>query len=350
MKSLAINKNMLRDIADKLPEVTDEMWNEVLEENRLMFREYFDSNNQLSKKTRETYNSNLRQYFYWVCKNLNNKPYYKITKRDFLKYMSMLEERGMSSQAKGLRKSTVSSFNNYIENVVADDEEMSQCKGFRNYTRGLPAIPKTQTYNKIPISREEYEKMIEYLLYKKEYLYCAWVATAFNVGSRRAEIIQFKTEIINYPIPEGQNYVLSNIVRGKGRSVDGKQIRYMVNTEALKYIKLWIENRPYESDYIFAVKYGGKIKPISEDWANALCQNVLSEICQRRINPHLFKSSCITYLLESGVDLSLVSEFVAQHEDTSTTSKFYDLRSRDEEKNKIFNNIKLDTDIVSTES
>lgn len=336
---MTINKNMLRDIADKLPEVTDEMWNEVLEENRLMVEEYFNVNKQLSKKTRETYYSNIRQYFYWVYKNLGNKPYYKITKRDFLRYMSFLEERGMSSQAKNLRKSTVSSFNNYIENVVADDPDMSQCKNFRNYTRGLPAIPKTQTYNKIPITKEEYNKMIAYLLEKKEYLYLAWVATAFNVGSRRAEIIQFKTEILDYPIPEGQNYVLSNIVRGKGRSVDGKQIRYMINLEALKYMKLWVENRPYESEYIFAVKYGGEIKPISETWANALCQNVLSEICGRRINPHLFKASCVTYLLESGVELSLVSEFVAQHEDTSTTSKFYDLRSHEEEKNKIFGNI-----------
>ena len=81
----------------------------------------------------------------------------------------------------------------------------------------------------------------------------------------------------------------------------------MINLEALKYMKLWVENRPYESEYIFAVKYGGEIKPISETWANALCQNVLSEICGRRINPHLFKASCVTYLLESGVELSLVS-------------------------------------------
>ena len=330
---------MLREVADKLPDITDAMWSEVLEENRQMFKEYFDSNSQLSKKTRGTYTSNLKQYFYWVCKNLNNKPYYKITKRDFLKYMSMLEERGMSSNAKGLRKSSVSSFNNYIENVVADDEEMTQCKGFRNYTRGLPSISKTQTYNKIAITKEEYEKMVEYLLEKKEYLYLAWVAVAFNVGSRRAEIIQFKTEIINYPIPDGQNYVLSNLVRGKGKSADGKPLKYMVNLEALKYIRLWIENRPFENEYIFAVKYGGEIHHISETWANALCQNLLSEICQRRINPHLFKSSCITYLLETGVELSLVSEFVAQHEDTSTTSKFYDLRSHEEEKNKIFGNI-----------
>ena len=63
---------------------------------------------------------------------------------------------------------------------------------------------------------------------------------------------------------------------------------------------------------------------------------VLSPIVKRRINPHLFKSSCITYLLEKGVDLKVVSKYVAQHNDTSTTSNFYDLRDFEEEKNKIF--------------
>jgi hypothetical protein len=38
---------------------------------------------------------------------------------------------------------------------------------------------------------------------RKDYLGLAWVATALNVGSRRAEIIQFKTEILDYPVQEG---------------------------------------------------------------------------------------------------------------------------------------------------
>jgi site-specific recombinase XerD len=325
---------MLRERSDKLPEVTDEMWSQVLEEHRNLAEEFLEMNQQLSPQTLKQYKSGIRQFFYWVHIALNDKPLHKITKRDFLRYINYLTSRGMSSSGLSFKKSVVSSFNNYIENIVADDDETY--KTFRNFTRGLPAIPKNNVYNKVKITKDEYDEMIKVLLDDENYLGAAWVATAFNVGARRSEIIQFKTEILDYPIPEGQNYVLSHKVRGKGKSLDGKPLEYMINLEALKYMRLWVEKRGYEHEYIFTTKYNGEIKRMSESWADHFCKDVLSDILGRRINPHLFKSSCITYLLESGVDIALVSKFVAQHNDISTTVKHYDLRDFAEEKNKIF--------------
>jgi len=329
-----INKNMLRERAEKLDEITDEMWIKINKENRELVKEYLTVNKQLSNKTKIQYTSCLRQFFYFVFTDLDDKVFYKITKRDFMKYMSYNQERGLSSSAIGLRKSSVSSFCNYIENVVMDD--VLEYKGFRNFTKGMPSISKNQVYDKIAITEDEYKMMMKSLEESKNYLGLAWVATAFNVGARRTELIQFKKEILDYEIIEGQNYVLSHVVRGKGASVDGKPLRYMINFDALKYMKLWIENRNHESNYIFTVKYNGKINHISEGWANGFCQDVLSPICKRRINPHLFKASCITFLLDKGVDLKIVSKYVAQHNDTSTTSNFYDLRDFEEEKNNIF--------------
>ena len=97
--------------------------------------------------------------------------------------------------------------------------------------QGMPAIAKNRVYDKIPINEEEYKLMISTLEERKDYLGLAYVATMFNVGCRRAELIQFKSEIVNYEIPENQKYVLSHIVRGKGASIDGKSIRYMINLD-----------------------------------------------------------------------------------------------------------------------
>jgi len=329
-----INLHMIRERAEKLDEITKEKFSKVNKENRELMEEYLKVSKQLSKKTTGQYVSCLKQFFYFVYEELNDKVFYKITKRDFMKYMSYMQERGLSSSAIGLRKSSVSSFCNYIENVVMDDVE--EYKGFRNFTRGMPSIGKNSTYEKIKITEDEYKLMMKTLEEKKQYLALAWVATAFNVGSRRAEIIQFKSEILDYPIPDGQNYVLSHPVRGKGPGLDGKILRYMINFDALKYMRLWIENRGIDNEYIFTAKHDGKIQHIAEGWANDLCQNTLSPICGRRINPHLFKSSCITFLLEKGVDLKIVSKYVAMHNDTSTTSNHYDLRDFEEEKNNIF--------------
>ena len=91
----------------------------------------------------------------------------------------------------------------------------------------------------------------------------------------------------------------------------GKPIGYMVNTEALRYMQLWVDNRGYEHEYTFTTKYGGKIDVMSDSWANNFCTDVLSDIIGRRINPHIFKASAITHLLNENVPMNLVSKYVA---------------------------------------
>lgn len=334
-----IEKNMLRKRAKPLPIVTDEMWKKVNDDYRNLVEEYIAISNH-SKETKKQYISGLKQFGYFIYNSMNNKPLYKITKRDFLRYISYLrDDRGLSSSALNFKKACVSSLCNYIENVVADEEE--NYRTFRNFTRGLPAIPKNRVYEKVAVTYDEFKLMMDVLENDENYLGMAWLATAFLVGARRSEIIQFRTEILDYPIPEGQNYVLSHVVRGKGASTDGKPLQYMIPIEALKYIKIWIDKRGYEHEYIFTTKHNGEIKQMSPSWANYFCANTLSHILGRRINVHIFRNSCITYLLENGVDINLVSRFVAHHENISTT-QIYDLRDFEEEKNKIFAAIELD--------
>ena len=331
---MAVNKNMLRERAEKLDDVSNDSWALINEHNRSLTEEFLSINKQLSKETLKQYTSGLRQFFWWVYQNANNKPFYKITKRDFLKYMGFLIDRGLSSSAIGFKKSAVSSFCNYIENIVAD--EMEECNTFRNFTRGLPSVAKNQVYEKVAISEDEYQLILSKLQEDNDYLAMAWVATAYNVGARRAELIQFKTEILGYSFGD-KNYIISHTVRGKGKSADGKPLQYMINEEAFRYMKLWVDNRDFESEYIFAIKKpDGKSKPIGIDWSNNLCQNKLSEIVGRRITVHNFKASCITHLLEKGVDMKIVSKYIAHHTSVQTTSQFYDLRDFDEEKEEIF--------------
>jgi site-specific recombinase XerD len=72
---------------------------------------------------------------------------------------------------------------------------------------------------------------------------------------------------------------------------------------------------------------------ISKSWADDLCTNTLSDILGRRINPHLFKASAVTYLLNKGKDMKTISKFVAMHSDISTTQRYYDLREDDDADN-----------------
>jgi integrase len=329
-----INKNMLRERAKPLPEVTEQMWQEVNDDYRLLVEEYVSVQNH-SPETKKQYLSGLKQFGWYLKSSMNNKPFYKVTKRDFIRFMSYLRDnRKQSSSAQSFKKACVSSLCNYIENVVAEDDD--NYKMFRNFTRGLPAIPKNKVYEKVKVTHDEYLEMMKVLEGDENWLGMAWLATAFNVGARRSEIIQFKTEILNYEFPEDASFIYSHNVRLKGSGEDGKIEPYMVNREAINYMKLWVEKRGYDCDYIFSTKYGTEGKMMSKSWADYFCSEVLSDILGRRINPHLFKASCVTYLLESGVPLELVSKFVAHHENVATTIAHYDLRDFEEEKNQIF--------------
>ncbi|MBM7598085.1 site-specific recombinase XerD [Virgibacillus halotolerans] len=331
--SKEIEKNMLRQRAKKMPVVTDEMWKEVNQEYREFVGEYLSAQNH-SPQTRKQYTSGLRHFGYFLLNSLNNKPMHELTKRDMLRYMSFLKDRGMSSSGINFKKACVSSLMNYIENFIAD--EVKTYSSFRNLTRGLPAIPKNQVYEKIKVTYDEYKEMMDILEKDKNYLGMAWLATAFNVGARRSEIIQFKTSILKDPFPEDKSFIMSHNVRLKGSGEDGKIEPYMIDKEAYDYMKLWVEKRGYESDYIFTTKHNGVFGQMSSSWADYFCSENLSYILNRRINPHLFKASCITYLLEQGVKLEMVSKYIAHHSDVSTTIQHYDLRDFEEERNNIF--------------
>lgn len=328
-----IEQNMLRERAKKLPDVTDKMWLEVNDSYRELVNEFL-AVQDFSPQTKKQYKSGLRQFGWFVKESMNNKPFYKLKKRDFLRYLSYLrDDRKLSSSALGFKKSCVSSLCNYVENVVADDDK--RYDKFRNFTRGLPAIAKNRVYDKVKVSYEEFQEMMDVLDSDDNILGKTWLATAFLVGARKAELVQFKTEILDYDIPEGQNYVLSHTVRGKGASVDGKPLNYMIPLEVLDYWREWVNTRGYESEYIFTTKYNGEIKKMSTSWADYFCSDVLSNILGRRVNAHIFKNSCITYHLERGVDINLVSKYIAHHNDISTT-QIYDLRDFEEERNNIF--------------
>ena len=332
---MTINKNMARERALKLPDVTDEMYKKCNYETREIVEEFFQAKAQLSKDTKVQYKSALRQFVYWIYENAMDKPLYKFKKRDFVRFMSYLVNRGMSSSGLKLKKSAVSSLCKYIEDNIVEDEDFEEYSRFRNFTTSFTDIPKNYVYNKVAISEEEYRTLLDVLISDENYLAAAWVACAFNSGARRGGIIQFKTECVKDGIPEGKSFIMSNKVREKGRGVDGKIVDYMLNEDAVKYIKLWLDNRGYDHEYIFTTKYGGEIKQMSRDWAADLCANTLSDILGRRINPHLFKASAVTNLLEKGKDIKLVSKYIAKHNDISTTMNHYDLRP-DEGVNELF--------------
>jgi len=341
---------MLRQIADKLPEVTNEMFNQCNPENLKLIKEFEEMHPLLSSQTKAQYRSGVKQFTWWVKTALNDKAFYEITKRDFNRYLSYLINRGMSSSGIKFKKSCVSTICEYAERILS--EGMKEYEKFHNFTKTDIKIPKNYVYNKIAISEAEYKILIDTLMEDKNYLAVAWISAAYNTGARRGGLRGFKTEIVYKPVGDGQEYIMSNFVREKGASEDGKQCEYIIPISTLYYLNLWVEKRGYEHEYLFTTKHNGTYNQISLGWADDLCSNTLSDILGRRINPHLFKASAISNYLSSGMDLKFVSKHIGQHADISVTSAFYDLRTFAEEKNGMFkkmNFIETNKEVIEEE-
>ena len=100
--------------AKRSDDITPEMWATVNPENREMVEEYLANQAELAIKTKVSYESALKIFFYWVKENLKDKSYLEIKKKEFARYLNWLTNRGLSDSAIRMKKSSVSAFCNYI--------------------------------------------------------------------------------------------------------------------------------------------------------------------------------------------------------------------------------------------
>ena len=67
--------------AKRSDDITPEMWATVNPENREMVEEYLANQAELAIKTKVSYESALKIFFYWVKENLKDKSYLEIKKK-----------------------------------------------------------------------------------------------------------------------------------------------------------------------------------------------------------------------------------------------------------------------------
>ena len=181
-------------IADRSEEITEEEWLEVNEFNRNMVDDYLNNQTHLSPQSLISYKSALRIFFIWVKNNLGNKNCIDIRKKEFLRYMNWLANRGFSEAGIKFKKSSVSAFNKFIENFYDEDYPM-----FRNYVTAEMQVPKTgKVFEKNPLTPEEIDHLCSVLEEREEWQKLAYVKFTYSTGCRRAETIQLLKEVVNY--------------------------------------------------------------------------------------------------------------------------------------------------------
>jgi site-specific recombinase XerD len=335
---MTIDKNMLRERAIKVPDVTDEMWKKVNPFNREKVEEFLLESTHLSKQSQIQYKSALRIFYFWVHDSLNDKNIYEIKKKDFMRFQNFLIRRGLSSNGIKLKRSAVSSLNKYLINFYEDDEEF---KTFRNFVEGVTNPTPNKVYNKIPLSKEEFELILKTLEEDEQWQILAAMHFLYASACRRGELLLLRKEIVNYaPIKDKEgnptNMYRTHELRTKGKGEFGEIRCLLFDEKAKKAMEKWLEIRGEDDcPYLFISKYDGNARKLGLSAPNYWCKEIISDIIGRRVNPHLIRGTRSTHILESGLDIKKAQALLG-HKQSSTTDQFYDLRQNKDDLSDIF--------------
>lgn len=327
--------------AKRSDEITDDVWLDVNEFNRNMVQEYLDNQAELSKKTKIAYTSGLRVFFVWVKDYLNNKNCLEIKKKEFVRYLNWLTNRGLSDSAIKFKKSCVSAFCNYI--MMMYEEEYPTFRSF--VTSEMKVVKTGYVHEKVPLTPDEYVYLCEELEKREEWEKLAYLVFSYSTGCRRAEARQLLKEVVDYEPKEKEITVIdengnevktisrsyqTHTIRCKGASVVGKQRKLKFGDDAMNWMKKWLEVRGNDDcPYMFTVKRRnektGNIEnvQVSETTFNGWCSGLFTDIIGRRIHPHLFRESRATNLVVYEHKSAEVAQKLLGHNDVSTTKNHY---------------------------
>lgn len=341
--------------AKRSPDVTDEMWAEVCEFNRNMVQEYLENQADLSIKTRIGYESGLKIFFYWVKEHLNNKSCLEIKKKEFVRYLNWLTNRGMSDSAIKFKKSCVSTFCNYI--MMMYEEEYPTFRSF--VTSEMKVVKTGYVHEKVPLTPDEYVALCEELERREEWQKLAYLTFSYSTGCRREEARQLLKEVANYVPKEKEitvldedgnkknvtsKFYLTHTIRCKGASIVGKPRKLKFDDSAMAWLKKWLEVRGEDDcPYMFVVKTRDKgndtykARQVGEGVFNDWCKGLFTEIVGRRVHPHLFRESRATNIVVYEHKSPEVAQKLLGHNDVSTTKNHYIIMdSSDDESDEAF--------------
>ena len=330
----------------RIPEVTDEQWEQVNEFNKFIYDDYFANNIELAPKTTKAYKSNLKIWFRWVKDNLGNKPQTEIRGLDFKRFQNWLIGLEHSSSDISNKRAAVSSLNNYI--MVYYESEYPTFRNFINSSIRKPEI--AYVNEKKPPTIAEMEMMIEAIEnsnIKDKYEKIAYLKFTWETGCRRAETMQIMKDIVDteptikmktIKNEDGTEetkeikYYLTPKIRCKGRGKTGKVRKLKFSDYSMDAFKKWLEERGEDDcPYMFTTKYNGVVKQVGETTFNAWCTDVFEPILGRRFHPHILREARATSIVVENHQSIEAAQALLGHEDSSTTRRHYVIREDDEE-------------------
>lgn len=267
-----------------------------------------------SEKTLKNYKSDLEIWFSWFEENckFKGKPktFDKLKTQDIIKFQSELLSKGMSINRYSRLKSVISSLANYCQNILSDDEDYPEYKGFINIVNRVKKPVKEAVREKTILTDKQCQNYLDFLVENKRYQQACVFALAWASGRRKAELLEIKRHHITEENLKWGSLYKTEKIRCKGKM----QEVYVLKSKFKPYFDLWMEERnrlnvPDDIDDIFIKKENGVWRKMKESNLN-----YYAEIFSKEMNVnfyfHCLRHQFTTALLESGIPESIVQQII----------------------------------------
>ena len=266
------------------------------------FKYYLQIERSLAQNSVEAYIRDINKLADY-CSTIN-KTEISTSTRDIRKFITELNDNGISARSQARIISGIKSFYKYliIEDIIIDNPTtlIDNPKIGLKLPDVLSIIEIDMIVAVIDLSSKHGERNR------------AIIETLYSCGLRVSELINLK--ISNIQFIEG--YLK---VTGKGN----KERLAPIGSKAIKYISLYINEvrvhqkiKKDQQDYVFLNNRGSKLTRV-------MIFTIIKKLAkiagiQKKISPHTFRHSFATHLIEGGADLRAVQEMLG-HESITTT-------------------------------
>lgn len=137
----------------------------------------------------------------------------------------------------------------------------------------------------------------------------------YDTGCRVSEIAVAKLSDIENDFPRN---ILNVFGKGKGGMSKGRTVR--ISPKTMEKIAEMVAARDFESEYIFVSERTKK--PLTTRRLNQIIKEVAKKSNIEDISSHIFRKSIATNLIENGLPIEYVSEYLG-HSDMNTTKRNY---------------------------
>lgn len=278
------------------------------------FLDWLDVQKGLSSKTQENYSRFLNKFIIFLkTNNLENLKPHELTPDHVWSYQVYLARQCFSSAKTPLKKAT----QNYY--LIA-------LRSLLNYfaERDIVSLPA----EKVKLARRKDEKAVRFLTVDQlKKLFeapdtskpaglrdRAILETFFSTGMRISELISLNREQIKFP-PGDQDLEL--VIIGKG----SKARTVYISQRALYWLKKYLDSREDDDKCLFVNYRARKDSPMR------LTPRSIEEIIKKYVietglplntTPHVMRHSFATDLLNQGVDIRILQEFLGHKSITAT--------------------------------